>query len=280
MDRYLVISATVTPAATSRATGRTWPSRGTTSSTPGPPPTRTRSPICSHQRRTATGTAPAAWASRVDGVVGRGVVPEHGPAVLRAGQPRRAAADGRRLRAPLGRVQAHNRWLADFCAAGARRRAGIAQIFLNDIDDALAEVDGPRTHGLFGGILLPVSPPDCGIAPLWDPVYEPLWDLCEELDVVDQHPHAAVGCPTTASTRRRAAIMLIELAVVRAPPGVAPDLRRSVRTASRSCASRSPSRARAGYPRGLDTLDWFHRRMITAVRRKRCSSARSPRACR
>ena len=34
-------------------------------------------------------------------------------------------------------LQAHNRWLADFCAAAPGRRAGVAQILLNDVDDAL-----------------------------------------------------------------------------------------------------------------------------------------------
>ncbi len=38
-------------------------------------------------------------------------------------------------------LQAHNRWLADFCAAAPGRRAGVAQILLNDLDDTLAEVE-------------------------------------------------------------------------------------------------------------------------------------------
>src|SRR3954466_11916252 len=37
-------------------------------------------------------------------------------------------------------LQAHNRWLADFCAAAPGRRAGCAQVFLNNLDDTLAEV--------------------------------------------------------------------------------------------------------------------------------------------
>ena len=37
-------------------------------------------------------------------------------------------------------LRAHNRWLADFCADAPGRRAGMAQVFLNDVDDAVAEI--------------------------------------------------------------------------------------------------------------------------------------------
>ena len=40
------------------------------------------------------------------------------------------------------------------------RRAGIAQIFLNDVDEAIADVEFAAAHGLRGGILLPAVPPD------------------------------------------------------------------------------------------------------------------------
>ena len=36
-------------------------------------------------------------------------------------------------------VQAHNRWLADFCARTPGRRAGVIQVFANVMEDALAE---------------------------------------------------------------------------------------------------------------------------------------------
>ena len=86
-------------------------------------------------------------------------------------------------------VQAHNRWLADFCAAAPGRRAGCAQIFLNDLDDTLDEIRWAKENmHVFGGILLPNVAPNSPLPPLWDPHYEPLWELCEELDVVVQHP--------------------------------------------------------------------------------------------
>ncbi|MFX6980562.1 hypothetical protein ABTH98_20280, partial [Acinetobacter baumannii] len=57
-------------------------------------------------------------------------------------------------------VQAHNRWLADFCSLAPHRRAGIAQIFLNDVDAAVAEIRWAHAAGLRGGILVPNIPPD------------------------------------------------------------------------------------------------------------------------
>lgn len=37
-------------------------------------------------------------------------------------------------------LRAHNRWLADFCAAAPGRRAGVFQILLNDVEEAVKEI--------------------------------------------------------------------------------------------------------------------------------------------
>src|ERR1700728_4566895 len=80
-------------------------------------------------------------------------------------------------------VQAHNRWLADFCAATPGRRAGIIQVFANDMADALAEIRwAADTFDPFGGILLPSIPPNSPLPPLWEDHYEPLWQVCADLD--------------------------------------------------------------------------------------------------
>jgi predicted TIM-barrel fold metal-dependent hydrolase len=81
-------------------------------------------------------------------------------------------------------LQAHNRWLVDFCNAAPGRRAGVAQILLNDIDDAVAEVKRTKAAGLKGGILLPGVPPGSAIDPYHSPAYEPIWDACADYDVV------------------------------------------------------------------------------------------------
>ncbi|WP_436793306.1 amidohydrolase family protein [Actinospongicola halichondriae] len=81
-------------------------------------------------------------------------------------------------------VRAHNRWLVDFCNEFPDRRAGVGQIFLNDVDDALDDVRWIKEHGLRGGVLLPNIPPDCPwMRPLHDPCYDPVWELCQDLEV-------------------------------------------------------------------------------------------------
>src|SRR3954453_12309448 len=58
-------------------------------------------------------------------------------------------------------VQAHNRWLADFCGAAPGRRAGVAQVFLNDLDDTLREVAwAEQNMNVCGGIMLPSVAPN------------------------------------------------------------------------------------------------------------------------
>jgi predicted TIM-barrel fold metal-dependent hydrolase len=108
-------------------------------------------------------------------------------------------------------IQAHNRWLADFCAQVPGRRAGIAQIFLNDVDDAVAEVRRAKEAGLFGGVLLPGVPPDSGLPPLYAPEYEPIWAACEELDMPINN-HAGQAAPDFGAYEATPAVFVMELA--------------------------------------------------------------------
>lgn len=93
-------------------------------------------------------------------------------------------------------LQAHNRWLVDFCAEAPGRRAGVAQVFLNDIDDAVAEIRWLKEAGLTGGILLPGDAVSA-LVPLYYPRYDPIWAVCAELDV-PVHRHA--NLPGDANT--------------------------------------------------------------------------------
>ena len=79
-------------------------------------------------------------------------------------------------------ARSHNRWLAELVAMAPERRVGVAIVpALWDVDQALVELRWARAHGL-GGILLPAL---WGrFPPYHHPRYEPLWSLCEELDVV------------------------------------------------------------------------------------------------
>jgi predicted TIM-barrel fold metal-dependent hydrolase len=91
-------------------------------------------------------------------------------------------------------LHAHNRWLADWCAQTPGRRAGVAQVFLNDVDRAVEEVKWSVEHGLRGGILIPAVPDDTDIQPLYSRYYDPLWQICQDLDVIINH-HAGSGHP-------------------------------------------------------------------------------------
>jgi len=136
-------------------------------------------------------------AQDADGVVGEVVFPNTVPPffpsfVLFAPPPTPDVYEHR-----LAGVRAHNRWLADWCAEFPNRRAGIGQIFLNDVDDAVDEATWIVEHGLRGGILLPPVPPDVHdyIKPLNDPSYDRLWALCQDMEI-PINLHGGTGSPT------------------------------------------------------------------------------------
>ena len=135
-----------------------------------------------------------------DGVVGEVIFPNTVPPffpnfVLFAAPPTPDTYEHR-----LAGIRAHNRWLVDFCNDFPARRAGIGQIFLNDIDDAIDEVKWIKEHGLRGGILLPPVPPDVHdhIKPLNHPDYDRLWEVCQELEV-PVNIHGGTGSPSYPS---------------------------------------------------------------------------------
>lgn len=92
-------------------------------------------------------------------------------------------------------IQAHNRWMADYVAQKPAARAGIGQIFLNDLDDAIADVQWCKDNGLRGGVLVGSPPVTCNwLKPLYDPYYDPLWEACQELGV-PVNAHSGTGGP-------------------------------------------------------------------------------------
>ena len=124
-----------------------------------------------------------------DGIVAEVLFPNTAPPFFPAGVFTVAAPTTRpEYERRWAGLQAHNRWLVDFCAETPGRRAGVAQVFLNDIDDAVSEVRWLKEAGLTGGILLPGDAPS-NLVPLYYPAYDPLWQVCEELDV-PVHRHA------------------------------------------------------------------------------------------
>ena len=146
-----------------------------------------------------------------DGVVGEVIFPNTVPPffpsfVLFAAPPK--PDDYERRRAG---IHAHNRWLVDFCGRFPERRAGIGQIFIHDIDDAIEDVTWCKENGLRGGILLPTIPPDVDwIKPLNHPDYDRLWKVCEDLEV-PINCHGGTGSPAYAPLPSSALIMLSEV---------------------------------------------------------------------
>lgn len=146
-----------------------------------------------------------------DGVVGEVIFPNTVPPffpsfVLFARPPKPEEYELRRAG-----IHAHNRWLEDFCSRFPERRAGIGQIFLNDVDHAIEDVRWCHEHGLRGGVLLPTIPPDVDwIEPLNHPRYDRLWAVCEELGV-PVNCHGGTGSPSYARVPSSALIMLAEV---------------------------------------------------------------------
>lgn len=106
-------------------------------------------------------------------------------------------------------LRAHNRWLADFCSLAPGRRAGVAQILLNDPEEAAREVRRTKEAGLTGGILLPGAPPGSGVPELYSRAYDPIWAVCEELDVPVNH-HGGSASPPLGDEPAARAVFMVE----------------------------------------------------------------------
>ena len=82
-------------------------------------------------------------------------------------------------------ARAYNRWLADMCSHDPDRHGGAIICPMHDIEAALTEIRRARESGVSGGLLLPVV----GWATTeveslyYHPRFEPVWELCEELDL-------------------------------------------------------------------------------------------------
>ncbi|MBF9069340.1 amidohydrolase family protein [Streptacidiphilus fuscans] len=144
-----------------------------------------------------------------DGIVAEVVFPNTVPpffpsASLSAVQPTAEEYDLR-----WAGLQAHNRWMVDFCAQAPGRRAGTFQILLNDVDAAVAEVRRCHAAGLTGGLLLPGVPPGSPVPELWSDVYEPLWAVCAELGVPVNH-HAGSASPELREEPAARAVFMVE----------------------------------------------------------------------
>lgn len=95
-------------------------------------------------------------------------------------------------------LKAHNRWLLDFVSEAPERRAGIAQIFLGNVEASVAEIEWAAENGLRGGILVPGAPPDSPFEPLYSASYRPIWAAAEACDMPLNH-HSGGATPNFGS---------------------------------------------------------------------------------
>jgi predicted TIM-barrel fold metal-dependent hydrolase len=108
-------------------------------------------------------------------------------------------------------LRAHNRWLAEFCAESKGRRAGVFQIMLHDIDQAVKEVQWAAEAGLRGGLLLPGAPPGSGLPPLYyHDYYGQLWATCAELGI-PVNCHSGSAGPRTGDRPADNVFFLVEM---------------------------------------------------------------------
>jgi predicted TIM-barrel fold metal-dependent hydrolase len=91
-------------------------------------------------------------------------------------------------------IRAHNRWQVDFCSLAPHRRRGLAQVFTHDIDEAMEEIRWAAEQGCFGGVLIPAVSPGDTLEPLFHTRYEPIWALCQDLDITVVQ-HSGTGSP-------------------------------------------------------------------------------------
>jgi len=130
-----------------------------------------------------------------DGIVAEVLFPNTIPPFFPSGALVTPAPTGAEYEHRWAGLQAHNRWLADFCARTPGRRAGVAQILLHDVDKTVEEIRWAHANGLTGGILLPGAPPGVGLLPLHHQHYDPIWTVCEELGMPVNHHGGSAGPP-------------------------------------------------------------------------------------
>ena len=116
----------------------------------------------------------------------RGIINAAGPATAEEYRLRRAG------------IKAHNRWLVDFCSQAPGRRVGLAQIFLDDVDDAVSEVRWAKESGLIG-MLIPADH-TLKLVNLYERRLDPLWAACVDVGLPVTRHSIFVGPPETEET--------------------------------------------------------------------------------
>jgi len=91
-------------------------------------------------------------------------------------------------------ANAYNEWLAEYCAAAPNRLFGVAAVPHQDLARAVRVIRRARELGLVGVFLRPN--PSVDGKKFNDPIYDPIWRTCEEVDLpVGLHPFLAPDMP-------------------------------------------------------------------------------------
>ena len=145
-----------------------------------------------------------------EGVAAEVIFPNTVPPFFPTGVVIAPAPDPEDFELRLVGIRAHNRWLADFVAADPARRCGQAQIFLNDVDEAVKDIRWCKAHGI-NSVLLPGASPDTPwIEPLSSSVYDPIWATCQELDMPVTHHSGGSGIPRVPDTPIKNLLFVME----------------------------------------------------------------------
>jgi len=91
-------------------------------------------------------------------------------------------------------ANAYNEWLAEFCRFSPKRLFGVAIVPTQDIERGVRTIRKAKKLGHVGVFMRPN--PAIGGRKLIDPIYDPLWKVCEELEMpVGLHPFLAPDMP-------------------------------------------------------------------------------------
>lgn len=91
-------------------------------------------------------------------------------------------------------LQAHNRWLVDFCDHAPSRQRALVQLLPNDVEAAVDEMRWAAEHTVVGGVMLPAVPPNHTVEPYYHDRYDPLWRAAAEMGL-PVHQHQGSGSP-------------------------------------------------------------------------------------
>lgn len=106
-------------------------------------------------------------------------------------------------------IQAHNRWLLDWCSEYPEQRCGLPQVFVEDLDDTIATLNWAADKG-FRSFMLPHIPPDVGMLGYWSPQWDRLWAAISDLGLVITQ-HGGVGGPDYGKTPASWVMFLMEV---------------------------------------------------------------------